>query len=210
VCSGSYRAGPGRASAAAFCLSRPRRCVSYGSPAADERCRDRRWLALRAGRRRGGRGPGRHRRQGADGQANVENLSVQLADRLVDELQGTLPNLKRASQAPAGQEVDDLKRTSLRPLVLDVRGAGTIIYYASNFARYRLRYAGRARLVDTEAGRVLWQGTCDFRGTDDPAQSPTLGELEAADGGAYRRLITDATALCATELLKQFRGEGRV
>jgi len=141
---------------------------------------------------------------------NVENLSVQLADRLVDELQGTLPNLKRASQAPAGQEVDDLKRTSLRPLVLDVRGAGTIIYYASNFARYRLRYAGRARLVDTEAGRVLWQGTCDFRGTDDPAQSPTLGELEAADGGAYRRLITDATALCATELLKQFRGEGRV
>jgi hypothetical protein len=44
-------------------------------------------------------------------------------------------------------------------------------------------------------------------GADDPAQSPTLDDLEAADGVAYRRLIAEATSTRATELMKQFRGD---
>ena len=126
----------------------------------------------------------------------VEALSLQLANALTDELKATLPNLQRVTAAPAGQEVEDLKKAGLFPFVLDVRAAGTLMYYASNFARYRLLYAARARLVDTEQGRVLWQGVCDLRGADDPAQSPTLAEVAAPDGGTYRRLITDATSQC--------------
>jgi hypothetical protein len=137
----------------------------------------------------------------------VEALSLQLANALTDELKATLPNLQRVTAAPAGQEVDDLKKAGLLPFVLDVRAAGTLMYYASNFARYRLLYAARARLVDTEQGRVLWQGVCDLRGADDPAQSLTLAEVEAPDGVTYRRLITDATSQCAAELLKQYRGQ---
>ena len=116
----------------------------------------------------------------------VEGLSVELANALTEELKGTLPNLQRAPGAPAGQEVDDLTRAGLRPFVLDGCAAGTLMYYASNFARYRLLYAARARLVDTEQGRVLWQ---------------------AADGVTYCRLITEATSQCAAGLLKQFRGQ---
>ena len=138
---------------------------------------------------------------------NVEDLSVQLANKLSDELKATLPNLKRAPEAPVSQEVDDLTKAGLRPFVLDVRSAGQIIYYAFNWARYRFLYNARVRLVDTEQGRVLWQGTCRLRGADDPAQSPTLDDLEAADGVAYRRLMTEAISACATDLLKQFRGE---
>jgi hypothetical protein len=93
------------------------------------------------------------------------------------------------------------------PTGFDVRAGGTLVYYASNFARYRLLYAARARLVDTEPGRVVWQSVCDFRGADDPAQSPPPAEVEAADRVTYRRLIVDATSQCAAELLKQYRGQ---
>jgi hypothetical protein len=137
----------------------------------------------------------------------VEDLSLQLANKLSEELKATLPNLNGVTQPPAGQEVEDLQKAGLRPLVLDVRSAGSIMYYASNWARYRLLYAASVRLVDTEQGRVLWQGVCKLTGADDPTQGPTLDELEAADGVAYRRLITEATSACATDVLKQFRGE---
>lgn len=113
---------------------------------------------------------------------NVEDLSVQLANTFSDELKSTLPSLRRATELPGGQDVDDLKKTGLRPFVLDVRSDGTILYYVSNWARYRLLYNARARLVDTEQGRLLWQGTCRVKGADDPARSPTLDDLEAADG----------------------------
>src|SRR4029079_11670883 len=81
----------------------------------------------------------------------VDDLSSQLASKLTDELNGTLPNLKRVTATPPpSQEVEDLRRAGLRPYVLDVVSAGSIIYYASNFARYRLLYRGRVRLIDTE------------------------------------------------------------
>jgi hypothetical protein len=138
---------------------------------------------------------------------NIEDLSLQLANKLSHELRATLPNLQRTDASPASEEVADLKKAGLRPFVLDVRSSGSIMYYASNFARYRLLYRARARLVDTEQGRVMWQGVCALDGADDPAQGPTLDDIEAPDGGAYRRLLTDATSACATNLLKQFRGE---
>ena len=138
---------------------------------------------------------------------NVEDLSAQLAKAVTDELKATLPNLERATEPPAGQSVDDLRQAGLRPLVLDINAGGIIMYYSSNWARYRLTYNGRVRLVDTEQGRVLWQGVCKLRGADDPAQGPTLDDLEAADGIAYRRLISEATSACTAELLKQFRGQ---
>jgi len=108
--------------------------------------------------------------------------------------------------APAGDDVAEMKKLGLRPFVLDVRSGGNLIYYPSNFARYRLMYFSRVRLVDTEQGRVVWQGVCNLKGSDDPARSPTLDELEAADGVAYRRLISEATSACADDLKKQFHG----
>jgi hypothetical protein len=70
-----------------------------------------------------------------------------------------------------------------------------------------LLYKARIRLLDTEAGTVLWQGVCELNGADDPAQSPTLDEIEAADGVVYRRMIDEATAACVKELRRQYRGE---
>jgi len=137
----------------------------------------------------------------------VDDLSRQLAVRLGDELKGALPSLMPASAAPASDDIETLKKSGLRPVVLDVRSAGNIIYYPSNWARYRLIYAARARLVNTDDGTVMWQGFCKLQGPEDPAQSPTLEEIEAPDGNVYRRMITDAVAACATELGKQFRGE---
>jgi len=138
---------------------------------------------------------------------NSEDLSTQLANALGDELKATLPNLAWATEFPTGWGGDDLRHGDLRPFVLDIRAGGGIIYYASNWARYRLTYSARVRLVDTEQGRVLWQGVCKLKGADDPAQGPTLDELEANDGVAYRRLMTEATSACTVELLKQFRGQ---
>src|SRR5262249_56954027 len=138
---------------------------------------------------------------------NVEDLSAQLANAVTDELKPTLPNLKRATETPAGQSVDDLRQAGLRPLVLDINAGGIIMYYTSNWARYRLTYNGRVRLVDTEQGRVLWQGVCKLKGADDPAQGPTFDELGAADRVAYPRLLRRAASACTVELMKQFRGE---
>jgi len=138
---------------------------------------------------------------------DVEDLSTQLANALGGELKATLPNLERVSELPAGWGDDNLRHPSLRPFALDIRAGGGIIYYASNWARYRLTYSARVRLVDTWQGRVLWQGVCKLKGADDPAEGPTLEELEADDGVAYRRLMTEATSACTAELMKQFRGE---
>ncbi len=137
----------------------------------------------------------------------VDDLSSQLATALSDELKGTLPNLKRAASAPPGDEVDDLRRAGLRPYVLDVRSGGNIAYYPGNWARYRLMYWGRVRVVDTDNGRVVWQGVCKNKGPEEAANRPTLDEIEADDGVAYWRMLGDAIAACATDLLKQYRGE---
>ena len=40
-----------------------------------------------------------------------------------------------------------------------------------------------------------------------PAFAPTLDDLESPAGIVYRRLLTETTSACVTELLKQFRGE---
>ena len=136
----------------------------------------------------------------------VERLSVLLANALVDELKTTLPNLKRATTTPPNDEPAELKKAGLRPLVLDVLGDGNIIYHATSWARYRLLYGGRARLIDTDTGTVLWQGVCTHKGEEEPDKSPTLDELEADDGVAYRRMVDDATAFCAKSILEQFRG----
>ena len=135
----------------------------------------------------------------------VESLSTQLAKKLSADLKDSLPSLKSVPEVPAGDDVAELKKIG-RPFVLDVRSGGNIIYYPSNFARYRLMYFSRVRLVDTEQGRVVWQGVCNLKGAEDPAQSPTLDELEADDGVAYRRLISEATSACAADLKKQFHG----
>jgi ABC-type amino acid transport substrate-binding protein len=137
----------------------------------------------------------------------VDGLSLLLAKAMADELTDLLPNLRAASEPATGREVEDLRKAGLRPLALDVLSNGHIMYYGSNWARYRLLYNARARVLDTEAGTVLWQGVCDFRGPDDPAQSPTLDEIEAADGVAYRRMIEEATAACVKDLRRQYRGE---
>jgi hypothetical protein len=137
----------------------------------------------------------------------VDDLSSQLANALGDQLKDTLPNLKRATTVPAGDAVEDLRRAGLRPYVLDVRSRGRIIYYPGSWSRYRLIYDSRARLVDTDNGRVVWLGACEHKGPEDADSSPTLDQLEAEDGVAYRRMLADATAVCATELLKQYRGE---
>ena len=138
---------------------------------------------------------------------NVEDLSTQLAVTLIEQLKPTLPTIERASITPASREIDDLKKTGLRPFVLDIGTSGSIFYYGSNLARYRLIYSALVRLVDTEQGRVLWQGFCKLTGGDDPTQAPTLNELEADDGIAYRRLLAEATSTCATDLLNQFHGK---
>jgi hypothetical protein len=140
-------------------------------------------------------------------QHKVENLALQLANQVSDALKDSLPTLTKAIESPVLDDVAELKKAGLRPFVLDVRSAGSIIYYPSNWARYRLLYTGRVRLVDIEQGRVIWQGVCQLKGPDDPAQSPTLDELEAKDGVAYRRMISEATAACAADMTKQFRGE---
>jgi hypothetical protein len=137
----------------------------------------------------------------------VDDLSSQLASALSDQLKATLPNLKRATAAPVGDALEDLRRSGLRPYVLDVRSHGRIIYYPGSWSRYRLIYDGRARLVDTENGRVVWLGACEHKGPEEADISPTLDQLEAEDGVAYRRMLGDATAACATDLIKQYRGE---
>jgi hypothetical protein len=139
----------------------------------------------------------------------VEELSAQLADRLAAELGGMLANLKRADSSPACEGIEELKKAGLSPFVLDVRSRGMFTSYLVDSTRYRLLYKARARLVATEHGQVLWQGVCDLKGAEDPAYGPTLDQLRAEDGRVYRRQITEATAACATELVRQFLGQSR-
>src|SRR5262249_60784988 len=88
---------------------------------------------------------------------NVEDLSAQLANAVTDELKPTLPNLKRATETPAGQSVDDLRQAGLRPLVLDINAGGIIMYYSSTLAGYRLTYHRTVPLVPRAREGGVWE-----------------------------------------------------
>ncbi len=113
----------------------------------------------------------------------------------------------RAARAPAGNKDDPsaLKATIGSGVVFDFRTTSwTIVYHPKDFGRYRTVYAGRARLVRVDDGKVLWQGLCSKRSDDDPATSPTYDELTANKGALLKATFAKNAALCADDLVAQF------
>lgn len=138
----------------------------------------------------------------------IPDPSAQVRDALVRRLTGAgmLRNVELAARAPSDDGIDDLRAAGLRPLVLDSKTVGwSLMYYGTSWGRYRVVYVGRARLLDVDAGKTLWQGRCEIKGPDDPAASPTLEEFRQPDGRVLREKIEEAVTACVEELVDQLR-----
>lgn len=134
--------------------------------------------------------------------------AAQIRDRLTQRLaaDGSLRDVRRAASSPRDDGFDDLRSAGLRPLVLDVKTIGwNLLYYGSNWGRYRVVYVGRARFLNVDAGSTLWEARCESKGPEDPAASPTLDEFRQPDGRVLREKIEAAISACVDELLAQLR-----
>jgi hypothetical protein len=123
-----------------------------------------------------------------------------LAARLVAH--SIVRGVQRASVTPDGDDVADLRQAGLRSVVLDVKTSKWwLTYYPTNWNRFRVVYAARARFVDVDADRILWEAGCEGKAPDEPAASPTLQEFRQPDGRVLREKLGEAITACVEQML---------
>ena len=117
-----------------------------------------------------------------------EKLSVEIADS--------------GSLTVATNKVSDISSVySSTDLVLDVETRNwRFIYYPSNFAKYRVIYSARMRLVDTRAGKILAEGLCS-RTPDDIDNAPSRDALLANSAELLKQELELAADFCTAEFI---------
>ena len=73
---------------------------------------------------------------------------------------------------------------------------------------YYLLYAGKGALWSFKAGRTVWEASCGLD-TTNASHDPTLEELTANQGQLLKRMVSEATKECASQLIAHFLGSGK-
>lgn len=78
--------------------------------------------------------------------------------------------------------------------------------------RYLLLFRGKGELGSFKAGRTVWEASCgvvnDFASVN-ASHNPTLEELTANQGQLLKRMVSEATKECASQLIAHFLGSGK-
>jgi hypothetical protein len=104
------------------------------------------------------------------------------------------------------EQIADVSKASAK-FVLDVETVNwSFIYFPTNWARYRVIYTARARLIDTEAKKVVAEGFCN-RIPQPDANAPTYDELVANSAAGLKSELSLATEECINSFRKEMLGE---
>ena len=69
-------------------------------------------------------------------------------------------------------------------------------------------YGGKGELGSFKAGRTVWEASCGGV-NDNASHNPTLEELTANQGQLLKRMVSEATKECASQLVAHFLGSGK-
>jgi len=75
-------------------------------------------------------------------------------------------------------------------------------------SRYHLIYGGKGELVSLKAGSTVWEASCGVN-QENSSHNPTLEELTANQGQLLKRMVSEATKECASQLVAHFLGSGK-
>ena len=83
-----------------------------------------------------------------------------------------------------------------------------LLYYPLTPTRYSLIYKGEGVLWNFKGNDDLWRSSCHVV-NEDVSPRPTLEELTANQGQLLKRMVSDATRECASQLVAHFLGSGK-
>jgi hypothetical protein len=131
-------------------------------------------------------------------QNGVEDPAYQIGQRLAEKLAAER-NMSLNSEGSAfakNDSVDALVSTYPNSnYLLDVKTLNWMFgYYPTNWARYRIIYAARLRLIDASSNQVIAESICKSRPVDDnnPPSEDELLDNHAAGLKAYLKKTEDA------------------
>jgi hypothetical protein len=73
-------------------------------------------------------------------------------------------------------------------------------------------FVGKGELGSFKAGSTVWEASCGVDkevDKEDASHNPTLEELTANQGQLLKRMISEATKECASQLVAHFLGSGK-
>lgn len=109
--------------------------------------------------------------------------------------------------AAATDSLPELKQRFNSGIVLDTRTLGwQLVYYPADWGHHFVVYAGRARLLRLDDGKVLWDGRCVQRLPDPKESRRGVDDYRANGGELLRAKIGEAAEGCATALIAQLNG----
>jgi hypothetical protein len=131
----------------------------------------------------------------------IEDPAVHIGETLAAEL-GSRYSIRRSPKgAPilTDEAADLAKAASSSDIALDVRTLGwAFAYFPTSWARYRVIYNARLRLVDTKSGKVLAEGLCSRVPVQTP-ESPSYEQLLADNAARLKQELRAAADYCVSE-----------
>jgi hypothetical protein len=111
---------------------------------------------------------------------------------------------------PVSPEDHLLLRQKFRDGVVFAFGSTKVelLYYPLTPTRYSLIYKGEGVLWNFKGNDDLWRSSCHVV-NEDVSPRPTLEELTANQGQLLKRMVSDATRECASQLVAHFLSSGK-
>lgn len=136
------------------------------------------------------------------------------APAIADKLSGLVSDKLAASstryvkeQDPVKESADDLSgMANKNGIILDVKTINWMFtYLPTNWARYKVVYTVRARLVDAASGTILSQAPCQYE-SDTEATAPTYDQLLDNDGALLKTKVAAGINVCSDLIAKNMFG----
>jgi hypothetical protein len=133
----------------------------------------------------------------------IDDPASMIAEALTEAMQDRYKTV-RITRGVTEVETDDVAELSrLHPeadVIVDIRTLHwSFVYFPTNWARYRVMYVVRARLIDSKGRRVLAEGVCK-RIPDHTDSAPTHDELLSENAAGLKRELRDAAQFCLDKL----------
>ena len=150
------------------------------------------------------------------GEPGLEDQALELKTRFIAAVTTELglTSLENIPQSPAPEDYLIL-RQKFRDGFLFIFQSNGVKFMALPFvpfqfhlsvARYHLLYRVKGELVSFKAGRTVWEASCGSD-TENASDHPTLEELTANQGQLLKRMVSEATKECASQLVAHFLGK---
>ncbi|WP_018610737.1 hypothetical protein [Uliginosibacterium gangwonense] len=95
------------------------------------------------------------------------------------------------------------RKQSADTLLLDVGPSGTmVVYYPTNWGKYRVMYGVPVKLFEGKSGQILAQGSCSYV-PDDLPHAPSYDELFGGQGEVLKAHIKTGQTICDSKIRKE-------